>query len=385
MWAASDLADWWDHQRATSEKALDQFVDDNPNLFGVIVATAVSTTMAVGAGSVDVLRFGEGMAEGGLKGFGKDALRAISIAGTLGKGAKLVQSFAGARAARLIADEPGGICGWVSITKALRQTGKKLYVALSDLLAEPAMDSELPTLGGSTMAQRVSILKGLGAKVLESKIPNKLEELPSMTPRDGSVLMFGVNWVRKGKRVAHALYAYYDAFGRFRIADRTGLVVSSLEELEKLKPGYGPIGSAVPHSAAVLQNVFMKMIGPKGLATLALQVLAVVQHDPETVAQAYQVRIQSPPPLQPPATPIIKLSGPDPSSKSLRYHHVVRGDSLSKLAKTHYGRWQKWPVLYEANRKIIGENPNLILVGQRLWIPDLPQVTLGKSRTAHAR
>src|SRR5579863_6831767 len=132
MWAASDLAEWWDEQHKISEKALDRFVDDNPGLFGVIVATAVSTAMQVGAGTVDVLRFGEGMAEGGLKGFGKDALRALSIAGTVGKGAKLVQSFAGARAARLIADAPGGVCGWVSITKALRQTANKLYVAVDD-------------------------------------------------------------------------------------------------------------------------------------------------------------------------------------------------------------------------------------------------------------
>ena len=47
---------------------LDRFVDNNPNLFGVIVATAAATAMEVGAGTVDTLRFGEGMAEGGAKG-----------------------------------------------------------------------------------------------------------------------------------------------------------------------------------------------------------------------------------------------------------------------------------------------------------------------------
>jgi hypothetical protein len=67
MKAVSDIADWWDEQHRTSKKALDQFVDNNPNLFGVIVATAVATSMEIGAGTVDMLRFGQGMAEGGLR------------------------------------------------------------------------------------------------------------------------------------------------------------------------------------------------------------------------------------------------------------------------------------------------------------------------------
>jgi len=358
-------------------------VDDNPNLFGVVVAATVSTFMEVGAGTVDVLRFGEGMAEGGLKGFGKDALRALSIVGSLGKGAKLVQTFAGARAARLIADAPGGVCGWVSITKAMRQTGNKLYVAVSDLLAEPAMQSELRALGGSSMPQRVGVLRSLGAKVFDTlKVPSRLDGLQSLARRDGSVLMFGINWERNGQRVGHALYAFYDHFGRFRIADRTGLVVRSLEELEKLKPGYGPIGSAIPQSVALLQNVFMKFVGPKGLATLAMQAHTVTHSDPETVAQAFQVRTQRPPL---PTIPPVRLVGPNPQAKTPRYHQVGGGDSLSDLAQAYYGRWQKWPVIYEGNRKTIGDNPNLIRVGQTLWIPELPKVSIHKASAAHGR
>jgi hypothetical protein len=322
-----------------------------------------------------VLRFGEGMAEGGLKGFGKDALRALSIAGTLGKGAKLVQSFGGARAARLIQNTPGPVCGWVSITKALRQTGNKMYVAVSDLLAEDAMAPEIPTLGGSSMVQRVAKLRELGAKVVDCKLPSEVDELRSMVPRDGSVLMFGVRWQKAGKNVAHALYAFYDHMGRFRIADRSGAVVSSLQELQELKPGYGAIGSAVPQSVALLKNVFMKFVGPKGLATLAMEVHAVMHADAETVAQAFEVRTQTN--FFPQG---IKLVGP---GKSTAYHTVVSGDSLSKLAKKVYGNWRKWPVIYEGNRKIIGDNPNLILVGQKLWIPELPEVSVRK-KAVHA-
>ncbi|MFN7544281.1 MAG: hypothetical protein ACK5TN_15980 [Acidobacteriota bacterium] len=48
MDTAADLADWWEEQHATSKKALDDFVEENPGVFGVVVATAVATAMDVG-------------------------------------------------------------------------------------------------------------------------------------------------------------------------------------------------------------------------------------------------------------------------------------------------------------------------------------------------
>jgi LysM repeat protein len=50
-------------------------------------------------------------------------------------------------------------------------------------------------------------------------------------------------------------------------------------------------------------------------------------------------------------------------------HVVVSGDNLSKLAKRFYGNEALWPKIYAANRSVIGANPNLIRVGQRLVIP----------------
>ena len=45
---------------------------------------------------------------------------------------------------------------------------------------------------------------------------------------------------------------------------------------------------------------------------------------------------------------------------------VRRGDSLSGIA----ARYRiEWPGLYEANRAVIGENPSLITVGERLRVP----------------
>ncbi|HUO86768.1 MAG TPA: LysM peptidoglycan-binding domain-containing protein, partial [Thermoanaerobaculia bacterium] len=48
---------------------------------------------------------------------------------------------------------------------------------------------------------------------------------------------------------------------------------------------------------------------------------------------------------------------------------VQSGDSLSKIAQRHLGDANRWPEIYQANRAVIGDNPDLIKPGQRLRIP----------------
>ncbi|NVO30184.1 LysM peptidoglycan-binding domain-containing protein [Hymenobacter lapidiphilus] len=48
---------------------------------------------------------------------------------------------------------------------------------------------------------------------------------------------------------------------------------------------------------------------------------------------------------------------------------VVSGDSLSKIAKNHYGDASKWHQIYDANKSTIGSNPDHIEVGQVLTLP----------------
>lgn len=53
-----------------------------------------------------------------------------------------------------------------------------------------------------------------------------------------------------------------------------------------------------------------------------------------------------------------------------RFHTVVSGDNLSKIAKAMYGSSSKYPVIFEANRPMLS-HPDKIYPGQVLRIPDI--------------
>ncbi len=53
-----------------------------------------------------------------------------------------------------------------------------------------------------------------------------------------------------------------------------------------------------------------------------------------------------------------------------RYHTVVSGDWLSKIAKTYYGDANKYMVIFEANKPMLSD-PDKIYPGQVLRIPNL--------------
>lgn len=60
---------------------------------------------------------------------------------------------------------------------------------------------------------------------------------------------------------------------------------------------------------------------------------------------------------------------PEPKPQPQRTYTVKKGDSLSKIAAKYYGTGSRWPDIYNANRGVIGSNPNLIKPGQVLVIP----------------
>ena len=61
----------------------------------------------------------------------------------------------------------------------------------------------------------------------------------------------------------------------------------------------------------------------------------------------------------------IEVVSPEPEAV---YYTVVRGDTLSKIAKAHYGDAMKYPVIFEANKPMLTD-PDKIYPGQVLRIP----------------
>lgn len=62
-------------------------------------------------------------------------------------------------------------------------------------------------------------------------------------------------------------------------------------------------------------------------------------------------------------------STPAPAPQ-VKTHVVQKGESLSLIAKQYYGDVHKWKQIYEANKALIGDNPDVIQPGQELVIPD---------------
>jgi nucleoid-associated protein YgaU len=60
--------------------------------------------------------------------------------------------------------------------------------------------------------------------------------------------------------------------------------------------------------------------------------------------------------------------GPAGAAAAADTYVVQKGDSLSKIAKHHYGNANDWRKIFEANSDII-KDPDLIYPGQTLKIP----------------
>lgn len=54
-----------------------------------------------------------------------------------------------------------------------------------------------------------------------------------------------------------------------------------------------------------------------------------------------------------------------------QFHDVVRGDTLSAIAKKYYGNAGKYMVIFEANKPMLS-HPDKIYPGQKLRIPAIP-------------
>jgi hypothetical protein len=126
----------------------------------------------------------------------------------------------------------------------------------------------------------------VGAKIGPVLKFKSWSDIEKAVPHDGSVMSFGVNFVRGG---AHRLYAFRDALGSVKIMDRggKGLFPLVLDTLEDVAKRYGKKGIDSFNEGFAIKDLFLRFVGPKGTATLAMEVLATTTGDPAETARAF--------------------------------------------------------------------------------------------------
>lgn len=67
--------------------------------------------------------------------------------------------------------------------------------------------------------------------------------------------------------------------------------------------------------------------------------------------------------------PTKKTNRPPSEKTASKTYTVKSGDTLWKIAKSLYGDGSKYKTIYDANKKVIGKNPDIIKPGQKLVIP----------------
>jgi hypothetical protein len=285
--------EWWDAQKAKSEQMLDEFVERNPNMFGVIVATATHTSMALGSGMVDLLRVGDGVSEGTFGGAAQDGLRLLGIfGGPVGnKGIQTLRSQLNLwkiapstlsrhlRIPRLILDRPGGVCSWVSSVKALAHVGYKrsgkLFASVDDLAW--SVGADIREIGAGISLHDMAInLRKIGVSVGPVSPITNMQQATRMLPRDGSVVLMSFHKIKNGQQVGgHTMYIFRDLFGRVRLMDRIG-VYSDVAAL--IKSHKYNADNYIPRFAAKVDNMKVKFI-PSGTAVLATEVQGVILNE----------------------------------------------------------------------------------------------------------
>ncbi len=85
---------------------------------------------------------------------------------------------------------------------------------------------------------------------------------------------------------------------------------------------------------------------------------------------------EAPAPAPAPAPTPAPTPAPAPAPAASPEHYtVVRGDTLSSIAARFYGHADLWPTIYNANRVLIGGNPNVIFPDEVLTIPPTSETT----------
>ena len=265
-------------------KLVDAFPDNTAAVLGATALTAIGgTAMQLGSGYVDSARIGTGFAEGTVLGVAKDVLRALPF---LSPAAKISKFINGRIAAAYIDPVPSlGACVPVAITKALGHAGQhQAFMALDAGTRNRAMflGTAATLNNGSSFRRIADQLRSIGAKFRYEAPLETMTELENLvrSKPSGSTVAFMVSWLGPNTKFqTHALYAFTDFAGRFRIGDRA--INKSVSSLAELAVFYGRgIKNAQPVGPAMYipMSRFMSTLTQSGELGIALGVVRTVPY-----------------------------------------------------------------------------------------------------------
>jgi len=394
MLVAAELADLYkknfsDPARHRDAKAWIEAYPDN--FVVVLVATASASLEDVATAPVrlgemialDMMKLGTGAAGGTKLGIAEDVVRALNVvpvgrivAGVGQAGGvlrpllgKIVQRIANVVHWRRI---DGGLCAPIALAQAMQRTGVRLVVPLKDMAASIGRSlDDIAKVGVSSDEVR-TMLQGLKAEFKE--VPagfvrnwQALERHIATTEGVAAVSLKAIiDGVPKGHRILVGKTAQgiriFDRYGVFSSLDdlsrhyRLGGARGTVFELNEFNPIYVIRNWALDPALVKHLNEF----GPLGAVVIRGAMLLTI--NPAVSIDKLQSDLdrfladRDAGPL--PANP---SPNPPPASDVMAMHYVPQtGAMLSKVSMSYYGTFHMWPLIWDANRELIGDNPNRV-------------------------
>lgn len=148
--------------------------------------------------------------------------------------------------------------------------------------------------------------------------------------------------------------------GRDLFGGRTETAAETIQkEIERaLGSNLTGLGVRFDNGTVTLQGEAKSLAAKEQAALIAGNVkgVASVNHDAVRVAGA------------PAAASAAAGATAAPAQQASRFYTIQSGDTLSKIAKQHYGDANAYDRIFEANREVIGD-PDKIYPGQQIRIP----------------
>jgi uncharacterized protein YidB (DUF937 family) len=204
------------------------------------------------------------------------------------------------------------------------------------------------SLGSQSSGKEGRLLEGV-LDALRGDENDGLSELSKRSEQKG----FGdvlSSWIAKGPNRSISSDQVTDLLGRDKVADiaqRAGVATSQAPSI---------LAAVLP---ALIDRLTPDGVVPKGaeLAERSEILLASVEGDTKPKADFSDVSSGS------------STTAERPKEAEPETYTVAAGDNLSKIAKRFLGDANEWRRIYDANRAVIGPNPDLIKPGQKLTIP----------------